>query len=456
MENAMKKVLIANRGEIACRIVRACQKLDLASVAIHPQIEANALHVAQADEAVLIEAAKPVASYLDSDAIVAAALSTGADAIHPGYGFLSENADFARAVEQAGLIFIGPRPESIAAMGDKARAREIAERAGVPILPGSPRFEQGALDGLETAGEAVGFPLLVKASGGGGGIGMRVVDRPATLRAVAESTQSMASRSFGNGAIFLERYIRNARHVEAQIFGFGDGKAVHFFERECSVQRRFQKVIEESPSPGISAATRAAMTQAAVGLAELARYRGAGTVEFVVDVDSEQFFFLEMNTRIQVEHPVTEAVTGADLVSLQLRLAAGGIGAGDLPQAGISQNGHAIEMRLYAENPNRMFLPSPGTLTTLSFPQMDGLRVDTGVRPGDQITPHFDAMIAKLIIHGETRQQAIERARRAIEATEIGDFTCNLAFLDRVIAHPVFGDGKALTSFVDAYRADLV
>jgi acetyl/propionyl-CoA carboxylase alpha subunit len=456
LETGMKKVLIANRGEIACRIIRACRSLGLATVAVHPPIEAEAMHVSMADEAVAIEAAKPVASYLDVNAIIAAAKARGADAVHPGYGFLSENAEFARAVEAAGLIFVGPRPESIAAMGDKARARAIAESAGVPVLPGSARFEPGALDGLEAAGEAVGFPLLVKASGGGGGIGMRIVDAPDGLRAVAETTQGMAQRSFGDGAIFLERYIRNARHVEVQVFGFGDGEAVHFFERECSLQRRFQKIIEESPSPGISPATRAAMTQAAVALAKSATYRGAGTVEFVVDADTEHFYFLEMNTRIQVEHPITEAVTGADLVALQLRLAAGELASADLPQSGISQRGHAIELRLYAENPARMFLPSPGLLATLAFPAMEGLRVDTGVREGDRITPHFDPMIAKLIVHGATRSEAIERARRAIAATGVGEFVCNLAFLDRVVAHPVFADGRALTSFVEAYRADLV
>jgi 3-methylcrotonyl-CoA carboxylase alpha subunit len=450
----MKKVLIANRGEIACRIIRSCHAAGLGAVAIHSAADADALHVQKADQAVLIQADKPVKSYLDRDAIIEAARATGADAVHPGYGFLSENEGFARAVEDAGLTFIGPRPETIAAMGDKARARALAERAGVPVLAGSRRFPEGSLDGLEEDASAVGYPLLVKASGGGGGIGMRVVDSPSELSKTAAATQTLASRSFGDGTIFLERYIRNARHVEIQVFGFGDGRAVHLFERECSVQRRFQKIVEESPSPGISADTRSNITRAAVKLAEAVAYRGAGTVEFVVDADTESFFFLEMNTRIQVEHPVTEAVTGLDLVDLQLRLAAGGLTADDLPQSSITQRGHAIEVRLYAENPAKMFLPSPGTLSRLRFPE--GVRVDTGVREGDRITPHFDPMIAKLISHGATRSEAIERMRTALSETDVGAFVCNLSFLERLLDHPVFRQGQALTSFVAANATDLV
>ena len=451
----MRTLLIANRGEIACRIIRAARALGLATVAVHSNADAGAMHTALADEAVHIGPSKPAESYLKVDAILAAARATGADAVHPGYGFLAENEGFARAVAEAGLTWVGPTPESIEAMGDKARARALAEAAGVPVLPGSRRFPEGDLEGIEAAGDAVGFPLLVKASGGGGGIGMRVVDAPADLRRVAESTQGMAARSFGDGAVFLERYVRNARHVEVQVFGFGDGRAVHLFERECSIQRRFQKIVEESPSPGISAATRARMTAAAVALAEAVRYRGAGTIEFVVDDDSQGFFFLEMNTRIQVEHPVTEAVTGLDLVGLQLRLAAGEALA--LRQEEIRPSGHAIECRLYAENPARMFLPQPGTLTRLVLPEgMAGIRVDTGVRQGDAVTPFYDPMIAKIIAHGSDRDAAIARMLAALARVEVEGLVANAPFLARTIGHPAFRAGRTTTSFVDTHKAELI
>jgi 3-methylcrotonyl-CoA carboxylase alpha subunit len=451
----MNKLLIANRGEIACRIIRAARALGLATVAVHSDADAGAMHTALADEAVRIGSSKPAESYLKIDALLAAARATGADAVHPGYGFLAENEGFARAVAEAGLTWVGPTPESIEAMGDKARARALAEAAGVPVLPGSRRFPEGDLEGIEAAGDAVGFPLLVKASGGGGGIGMRVVDAPADLRKVAEATQGMAARSFGDGTVFLERYIRNARHVEVQVFGFGDGRAVHLFERECSIQRRFQKIVEESPSPGIFAANRDRMTAAAVALAEAVRYRGAGTIEFVVDDDSQGFFFLEMNTRIQVEHPVTEAVTGLDLVGLQLRLAAGEALA--LRQEDIRQSGHAIECRLYAENPARMFLPQPGTLTRLVLPEgMDGIRVDTGVRQGDAVTPFYDPMIAKIIAHGADRDAAIARMLAALARVEVEGLVANAPFLARTIGHPAFRAGRTTTSFVDTHKAELI
>jgi 3-methylcrotonyl-CoA carboxylase alpha subunit len=451
----MNKLLIANRGEIACRIIRAARALGLATVAVHSDADAGAMHTALADEAVHIGPSKPAESYLKIDAILAAARATGADAVHPGYGFLAENEGFARAVAAAGLTWVGPTPDSIEAMGDKARARALAEAAGVPVLPGSRRFPEGDLEGIEAAGDAVGFPLLVKASGGGGGIGMRVVDAPADLRRVAESTQGMAARSFGDGAVFLERYVRNARHVEVQVFGFGDGRAVHLFERECSIQRRFQKIVEESPSPGISAATRDRMTAAAVALAEAVRYRGAGTIEFVVDDDTQGFFFLEMNTRIQVEHPVTEAVTGLDLVGLQLRLAAGEALA--LRQEDIRQTGHAIECRLYAENPARMFLPQPGTLARLVLPEgMEGIRVDTGVRQGDAVTPFYDPMIAKIIAHGADRDAAIARMLAALARVEVEGLVANAPFLARTIGHPAFRAGRTTTSFVDTHKAELI
>ncbi|WP_026872894.1 acetyl-CoA carboxylase biotin carboxylase subunit [Inquilinus limosus] len=451
----MRKLLIANRGEIACRIIRSAKALGLATVAVHSDADAKALHVALADEAVPIGPPKPAESYLRIDAILEAARTAAADAVHPGYGFLAENEGFARAVAEAGLVWVGPTPESIEAMGDKARARALAESAGVPVLPGSRRFPEGDLEGIEAAADAVGYPLLVKASAGGGGIGMRIVDAPADLRKVAESTQGMAARSFGDGAVFLERYVRNARHVEVQVFGFGDGSAVHLFERECSVQRRFQKIVEESPSPGISAATRARMTAAAVALAEAVRYRGAGTMEFVVDADSEDFFFLEMNTRIQVEHPVTEAVTGLDLVALQLRLAAGEDLS--LRQEDIRQRGHAIECRLYAENPAKMFLPQPGTLARLVLPEgLEGIRVDTGVREGDAVTPFYDPMIAKIIAHGPDRATAIDRMLVALDRVTVEGLVANAPFLARTVGHPAFRAGRTTTSFVDTHKAELI
>jgi acetyl/propionyl-CoA carboxylase alpha subunit len=452
----MKKVLIANRGEIACRVIRSCREAGLATVAIHAEVDAGARHVALADEAALIEAPKPVGSYLDGPAIVSAALSTGADAVHPGYGFLSENAGFASAVEAAGLVFIGPTPANIDAMGDKERSRALAVAAGVPVLPGSRRFAEGDLAGMDEIGAAVGYPLLVKASGGGGGIGMRIVESPADLAKTAEATQTLAARSFNDGTIFLERYVRNARHVEVQVFGFGDGEAVHLFERECSIQRRFQKIVEESPSPGITPATREAMTAAALSLSRAVRYRGAGTVEFVVDADTGDFFFLEMNTRIQVEHPVTEEVTGLDLVALQLRLAAGALAPADLPQGAIRQTGHAIEVRLCAENPARMFLPSPGRLDVLALPfGLPGIRVETGVVAGDVITPHFDPMIAKIIAHGPTRAEAIDRLRAALAATDLGAFVSNLGLLRAIAADPAFAEGATYTTYLTTNRGPL-
>ncbi len=319
----MRTLLVANRGEIACRVIRAAKSLGLRTVAVYSDADASALHTALADTAIAIGGAKPADSYLRIPAILAAALRAGADAIHPGYGFLAENDDFASAVQAAGLLWVGPDPKSMVDMGDKERARLLAKAAGVPVLPGSARFAPGDLDGLEEAAEDVGYPLLVKASAGGGGIGMRLVEGAADLRKTVETTQGLAARSFGDGTVFLERYVRHARHVEMQVFGFGDGHAVHCFERECSIQRRFQKLVEESPSPGLSPDARAAMSRAAVALARQERYRGAGTVEFVLDDDTGAFYFLEMNTRIQVEHPVTEMLTGLDLVGMQIRLAMG-------------------------------------------------------------------------------------------------------------------------------------
>ena len=451
----MKKVLIANRGEIACRVMRSCRALSLKTVAVYSEVDAQALHVSQADEAQAIGPAPAKQSYLVVDNILAAAKASGADAVHPGYGFLAENSGFAKAVARAGLTWIGPTPESIDDMGDKEQARLLARAAGVPILPGSVRFAAGDLAGLDEAARAVGFPLLVKASAGGGGIGMRRVDRAEDLAKTVEATQALAEKSFGDGTIYLERLVARARHVEIQVFGFGDGRAVHMYERECSVQRRFQKIIEETPSPGLAAEKRAAMADAAVTLIKRERYRGAGTIEFVVDADSGAYYFLEMNTRIQVEHPVTEMTTGLDLVALQIRLARGD-DLSALTQESIRPRGHSIECRLYAENPAMNFLPSPGPLKRFQLPNgMDGLRIDTGVREGDQITFHYDPMIAKMASHGRDRNEAIARMLAALGGVHVEGVKTNAAFLRRVIDHPAFRAGDTHTGFVAEHGAAL-
>lgn len=452
----IERVLVANRGEIACRIMRSCQALGLQTVAVYSQADATSLHVEIADHTSPIGPPNPQQSYLVQDAILEAAANSGADAVHPGYGFLAENAAFAERVQAAGLAWIGPQPASIRAMGDKERARELARAAGVPTLPGSVRFDTGDLTGLEAAAQAVGVPLLVKAAAGGGGIGMRLVNALDEVHQVAAATQGMAARSFGDGTIYLERYIAKARHIEVQVFGFGDGRAVHLYERECSIQRRFQKIIEESPAPGLSPEVLAAMVQAALALTMQQRYHGAGTVEFVVDADTQAFFFLEMNTRIQVEHPVTEMVTGIDLVGLQIRLASGDA-LDDIRQADIVRNGHAVECRVYAEDPAKMFLPSPGTLDTLTFPPPSaGVRIDTGVRQGDQITIHYDPMIAKVIGHGDTRDAAIARTAAALDSTALEGLTANVGFLARTLRHPEFAAGNIDTSFVETHREMLL
>jgi len=450
----MKKVLIANRGEIACRIIRSCAALGLQTVAVYSEADAEALHVAEADEAHPIGPAKAADSYLVAANILRAAKAAGADAVHPGYGFLAENADFAHAVGDAGLAWIGPRPQTITDMGDKERARLLAQGSGVPVPPGSRRFLPGDLDGLDAAAGDIGFPLLVKASAGGGGIGMRRIDAGDSLADVVAATQAMAEKAFGDGAVYLERLVAPARHVEIQVFGFGDGRAVHFFERECSIQRRFQKIVEESPSPGITDETRAAMAEAALALTRQERYQGAGTVEFVVGPD-QHFYFLEMNTRIQVEHPVTEMRTGTDLVGMQIRLARGD-DLSDITQDSIRADGHAIECRIYAERPEMNFLPSPGPLEVFAPPTTgDDLRVDSGFRQGDQITFHYDPMIAKMIAHGPDRGAAIDRMAAALADFRVEGVSTNIAFLRKLMQHPRFRAGDTFTGFVDAHMAEL-
>ncbi|HSA81428.1 MAG TPA: biotin carboxylase N-terminal domain-containing protein [Geminicoccaceae bacterium] len=448
-------MLIANRGEIACRIIRSCKALGLETIAVHSEADAGALHVELADGAEPIGPAPARQSYLDMDAVIAAAKAAEVDAIHPGYGFLAENPRFAERVEAEGLVWIGPRPKTIEDMGDKERARLLAKAAGLPVLPGSPRFAPEDLSGLEDEAVRVGYPLLVKAAAGGGGIGMQRVEEPEKLRGVVESTQGMAARAFGDGTVYLERFIPKARHVEIQIFGLGDGRAVHLFERDCSIQRRYQKIIEETPAPGLSDTTRRAMSEAATALAAQERYRGAGTIEFVVDATTKEFFFLEMNTRIQVEHPVTEMTTGHDLVALQIRLARGD-DLSELTQDGIRQRGHAIECRIYAENPARMFLPSPGPLDVFRLPEPGAeVRVDTGVREGDRITPHYDPLIAKLICRGADREEATLRSLAALRASAIAGIHSNLRFLIEVLQHPAFRAGDVHTGFVEAHRSEL-
>lgn len=451
----MKKVLVANRGEIACRVMRSCREAGIQIVGVYSEADANSLHVEIADEAHLIGSANARDSYLSVDKILKAAKDANADAIHPGYGFLAENAEFAESVKNAGLVWIGPSPQSIREMGDKERARNLAKESGVPILPGSDRFSGENVDTLKGVAAQIGYPMLIKASGGGGGIGMRLVTSSEGLADAVMATSTLANRAFGNADIFLERYIASARHVEIQVFGFGNGNAVHFYERECSIQRRFQKIIEETPSPGISPDTRAAMCAAAVTLTKNRQYSGAGTVEFVVDDETGEFFFLEMNTRIQVEHPVTEMTCGVDLVALQLSQSAGLLE--DLKQNEIASRGHAIECRIYAENPAKMFLPSPGKLETLHFPKTtEKFRVDTGFRAGDTITPYYDPMIAKVIAFGSDRAEATATMAEALRESHISGVVSNLPFLQRCIAHRDFTEGKTTTNFVEINKPDLV
>ena len=417
------KVLIANRGEIACRIVRTLRAMDVRSVAVCSEADRGALHARMADEVRLIGPAEPRASYLNVSAVIAAAQASGAQAIHPGYGFLAENAAFAAAVEAAGLAFIGPTSDQVRAMGDKRTAREIATRAGVPVVPGV----EGR-DGATLASEArrLGFPVMVKAALGGGGKGMQVVEEPAALEEALESAMRLAHSAFGDGAVYLEKRLERARHVEVQIVGDGRGRAIHLFERECSLQRRHQKVIEESPSPAVDDALRARLTAAAVALAEAVTYRGLGTVEFLLAPD-RAFYFLEMNTRLQVEHPVTEMVTGLDLVRVQLEIAADG----RLPfgQDEVAVRGHAIEARVYAEDAARNFLPQTGTAIKVRWASEPYVRVDAGIEAGDAVPVHYDPIVAKVVATGDSRPQAIERLGAALDESVVHGVTTNLPFL---------------------------
>ncbi|GAA2608161.1 biotin carboxylase N-terminal domain-containing protein [Actinomadura fulvescens] len=443
-----RSVLVANRGEIARRIVRTVQALGLRAVVVYSEADAGLPYVREADEAVPIGPPRPAESYLDMDVVLAAVKRSGAEAVHPGYGFLAENATFARRVIAGGLTWIGPAPATIELMGDKINARNLMEDAGVPVAPGSRAPVADADAAVREAGR-IGYPVMVKASGGGGGIGMSVARDETRLRAAFETARSGAVRFFGNPSILLERYVEHARHVEVQILGLTDGTVVAFGERDCSVQRRHQKVAEETPSPGVAGPLRARMLAAAIRAGETVGYQGAGTVECLVDPAAQEFAFLEMNTRLQVEHPVTELVSGVDLVEQQLLVAAGrppSFGPGDVRLAG-----HAIELRVYAEDPKR-FLPSPGAITAWSEPAGPGIRVDAGYAAGTTVSPFYDPLLAKLCAHGTDRAQALARLRAAVADFVVTGPKTNLPFLAELLDDPEFADGAYDTGLVARMR----
>lgn len=459
-----KKILIANRGEIACRVAATAKRLGIQTVAVYSDADAQAKHVAACDEAVHIGGNAPKDSYLRWERILDAAQQTGAQAIHPGYGFLSENEDFANACAQAGLVFIGPPASAIRAMGLKAESKQLMEKAGVPLVPGYHGTDQNP-ELLQSEADRIGYPVLIKASAGGGGKGMRLVEKREDFAAALASCQREAINSFGNDAVLIEKYVQRPRHIEIQVFGDTQGNVVYLFERDCSVQRRHQKVLEEAPAPGMTPALRQKMGEAAVAAARAVGYVGAGTVEFIVEQpggydqpEAMQFYFMEMNTRLQVEHPVTEAITGQDLVEWQLRVAAGQ----PLPkrQDELQITGHAIEARICAENPDNGFLPATGTLhvyrkpTCSSFAISD-VRVDDGVREGDAISPFYDSMIAKLIVHGDTREQALARLDAALAQTQIVGLSSNVQFLRHVVKSEAFAQAKLDTALIEREKAVL-
>jgi 3-methylcrotonyl-CoA carboxylase alpha subunit len=449
------KILIANRGEIACRVIHTCRKMGVATVAVYSDADASARHVAMADEAVRLGPAPVAESYLRGDAIIQAALDTGAQAVHPGYGFLSENPEFAQALADAGLVFIGPSASAIRAMGLKDAAKALMEKANVPVVPGYHGADQD--DALLTEEAAkIGYPVLIKAVAGGGGKGMRLVEDAKDFEDALQSARSEAATAFGNSDVLVEKFIQNPRHIEIQVFGDTQGNAVHLFERDCSLQRRHQKVIEEAPAPDMPNAVREAMGKAAVRAAQAIGYSGAGTIEFIVDgsgpLREDGFWFMEMNTRLQVEHPVTEAITRQDLVEWQLRVADGE----PLPksQDELSINGWAFEARIYAEDATKGFLPSIGTLFHLQFPQ--NARFDTGVRAGDTITPHYDPMIAKVVVHGPTRDVALGKLTAALAATQVAGCTTNIGFLSALSQHEGFAQGQVDTGLIARHQDELV
>ncbi|HEU5387685.1 MAG TPA: biotin carboxylase N-terminal domain-containing protein [Streptosporangiaceae bacterium] len=444
----LESVLVANRGEIARRVIRTARRMGIRAVAVYSDADADLPYVSEADQAVHIGPAQPARSYLDAATLLAAAAKTGAAAVHPGYGFLAENADFAAQVLAAGLTWVGPSPEAIKQMGDKIRARNLMEKAGVPVSPGTREPVADVATAVLEA-ERVGYPVMVKAAAGGGGIGMGAAADEAALRQAFETARSRAERFFGSPAILLERFVERARHVEVQILGLADGRVIALGERDCSVQRRHQKVAEETPSPGVDAALRERMLAAAVQAGEAVGYRGAGTVECLVDADAGSFVFLEMNTRLQVEHPVTELVTGIDLVEQQFRIAAGEPPSFD--PASVTPEGHAIELRVYAEDPVR-FLPGPGAITEWEEPAGDGVRVDAGYQAGNTVTPFYDPLLAKLCVHGADRGQALDRARAAVTAFRIAGPKVNLPFHADLLTSTEFVAGDYDTSLVSKLR----
>ncbi|MHB8380995.1 MAG: acetyl-CoA carboxylase biotin carboxylase subunit [Candidatus Binataceae bacterium] len=440
-----KRVLIANRGEIAVRVIRACRELGLESVAVYSDADRGALHVREADYAAAVGAAPAAESYLKIDHILEAAKKTGADAVHPGYGFFSENAGFARAVEKAGLVWIGPPPEAIERMGDKVEARKLMSAAGVPVVPGSPDTLETEAQVREIANK-IGFPIMIKAAAGGGGKGMRMLESDKDLASIVRTVSSEAKSSFGDGRFYVEKFVRRPRHIEIQVLADKQGNTVHVFERECSIQRRNQKVVEESPSPFVTPEMRQKMGAVAVQAAKAVGYYSAGTIEFLADAD-RNFYFLEMNTRIQVEHAITEMVTGIDLVRTQIEIAAGK----PLPfkQKDIAQRGWAIECRIYAEDPEAGFVPAPGKIQTLRFPEGPGIRNDAGVYAGAEVPMFYDPMISKLAAHGANRAEAIDRMRRALSEFVIsGELTTNLSFHRWIMTHPRFIAGDFDTNFI--------
>ncbi|MEP5938100.1 MAG: acetyl/propionyl/methylcrotonyl-CoA carboxylase subunit alpha [Erythrobacter sp.] len=457
----IQKLLIANRGEIACRIIRTAREMGVATVAVYSDADAKALHVRQADEAVHIGPSPAAESYLVGEKIIAAAKQTGADAIHPGYGFLSENADFAQSVLDAGLIWVGPKPDSIRAMGLKDAAKTLMMDAGVPVTPGYTPVsgdEDQSVERLTKEAEAIGYPVLIKAIAGGGGKGMRKVDKAENFAADLESCKREAKASFSNDEVLLEKWITSPRHIEVQVFGDSHGNVVHLFERDCSLQRRHQKVIEEAPAPGMDEATREAICAAAVRAAKAVDYEGAGTIEFIADASeglrADRIFFMEMNTRLQVEHPVTEEITGVDLVEWQLLVASGE--PIPLKQEELSINGHAIEARLYAEDVAAGFLPSTGTLERCHLPDdAEGVRVETGIERGSAVSPFYDPMIAKVVSLGSSRDDAIYRLGTALEGVAVWPVKSNAGFLFDLVTHPAFAAGDLTTAFIADHENDL-
>jgi acetyl-CoA carboxylase, biotin carboxylase subunit len=445
-----KRILIANRGEIAVRIIRACRELNVESVAVFSDADRTSLHVREADFAVNVGAPPAAESYLNTEGIIEAALRTSAEAIHPGYGFFSENADFARAVEGAGLTFVGPPASAIEQMGDKVAARKLMTAAGVPVVPGSPATLESE-DEVRSVANRIGYPIMLKAAAGGGGKGMRLVEDDHDLASLVRSVAHEAKSSFGDSRFYVEKFVRQPRHIEVQVFADRYGKTIHLFERECSIQRRNQKVVEESPSPFVTPAMRSAMGEVAVKAARAVKYVGAGTIEFLADAD-RNFYFLEMNTRIQVEHPVTELVTGTDLVKLQISVAAGE----PLPfsQEDLRQRGWALECRIYAEDPAAGFAPAPGRVQRMQLPDGPGIRVDAGVYAGADVPIFYDPMIGKLIAWGRDRDEATARMRRALDEFKItGELTTNLEFHRWIVRHPLFLKGEFDTGFVARHYA---